>query len=758
MKRTKKNPVNHESLFRLVFLSIASALFIVPFFWLKAGFVDLGGDTGRLYFLNPSAVVSSIFSRQTALSAPVYSEIPYIIYLSGLQALLHSPTTLINIEHGIQLALSFIAIYLVVKELLLISTPNLYRSRIEWASLVAGLFYVGVIGKDGWAISLFSQNQVFLNPLLFYLLLRLMLTSKIRYATGFLIISLIYSANFGYGSVPQIFAFYPIAVAFVILLILTIVKKPIPWKIIIATFISFIGLHAYQIVPILGNLIDSRSNINATVFSSGGSGAWYFDQIRSQYGKISTNIFQPISGSGTLLILSVPLTILASFLIKKSRLLSIIAIFFLLTLYLVSVNFSSTAVQIYRAFFLYIPGFIMFRSFYDKWYYVFAFFYSLLLGFSFALIIGQLKRLLSVLLGFLIVASVVLNAARFFRGAEFKDYLWQSNNIPKSFDMDQDVLSALSYAKKIPDDGNFLTLPLTFPYEQVIMGKTSGAYVGVSMVRFITGKKDYSGFWQFRPNDKVLLQALEHDDAHAVLQLFSIYNIKYIFRDTDNRIFRAFPRYPFYKYDMTTDIPLLDSQQGYNELLRDFPMQKIFEKGFFRVYAVDQNVVRPTIYVPDVIYNDLSLVLSGNSYRSAYLLPKYCTNTWTGVGCGMFDTASPTVLFKKNSQWNYTVSLDIKNRTEPFLLILSDDYHPSWSLSFNKATGINGLRHIMVNGYANGWIINPKTLGLSGTIEGTISQDFHKYYDIGLYVSITTLGIIIVFFIGRAGTRIYAKN
>jgi len=740
-------------------IGISIILFTIPFFWLKPGFVDLGGDGGRLEFINAFAAFQFLYSNQNAIYSTLYSLLPYQLFMSLLHSIVSSLTIHIAVDHGIQLSLSFYSFYLLTRELLTVGNNKKRDMLAELAGIISGVVYIGFVSNSGWSISLITQNQIFLNPLICYLLLRLVLTGKFQYTFYLLLITLFYSGSFGYTNMPQIMSFFPLAFLFLLLLFVTVYKKTIPWKSLSIVLIAFFGLHAFHLIPMIGSILDSNSHTNAYIFYSQSDAVWYFDQIREQYGIISTNIFQPANwNTGTIFALFVPLTILLAFFRKASKLLSITAIFLLVTLFLVSANITNLGTQLYRMFFEYIPGFIMFRSFYEKWYFVYAFFYALLLGLSFYILIYKKRFIVSIILGTLLSISVIVRIIPFFQGSQFKEYLWQSNSIPKSFDLDPDLMTALSYVQKLPYDGNFFTLPLTLPYYQVVMGKTSGAYVGISMINSLGGKKDYSGFWSFRPLEKEMLSAFENNDATAALQILSLSNIKYVFRNTDERIFQAFHAFPFYKYDSTLDIPILNSQKGYDQFLNKFPMTKVYEKGYFQIQELDQKVLRPTIYFPDVVNASLSGVLAGTSFRSAYLDTQSCEEKVFGFVCGEVDSISPTISFKRNTSWQYDVSIDVQNREKPFLLVLSDDYHPSWTLSVDNKRYLNGIYHVKVNGYANGWIIDPKKSGLSGKINGSLYLGFQQYYVIGRILSGITLFIILVLCARELIKHIYEKK
>jgi hypothetical protein len=404
----------------------------------------------------------------------------------------------------------------------------------------------------------------------------------------------------------------------------------------------------------------------------------------------------------------------------------------------VSANITLLGVKIYRQLF-YIPGFTMFRSFDEKWYYAFAFFYAQLAGLSLYALVQKSKR--GAIFVFLVVGlSVLWRIAPFLQGAHYQETIYQSRNITKSFSMDPDLLDALSFVKKIPDNENFLTLPLTLPYFQVINGKEGGAYVGVSTVRYIGGKNDYAGFWYLEPFQQEMFDALKRNNMKKVLQIFSLFNIQYIFRNTDQRVMDDFPKFPFYRYDMTEDIPLINSQDSYDQFLKEFPITTVYEKGHFRISKFDDTVIRPAVYIPDILYASQSGALTGDSFRSAYVEEDICLRE---IVCNRKDDRVPGVTFKPTSPGTYEVTFEINNRMEPFVVSLAEYYHPSWILELHGENMPN-VKHIRTNGYANGWIIDPITLHTAGTITGTMRLDFQRYFEWGRIVSVLS-SLVLVF-------------
>lgn len=545
---------------RKIALGIAVILFFIPFFWLKPGFVDLGGDSGRFYFVSPLETASAILLHKGGSWPLQYSMVPYELFLYTLSRVGFSPTVLIDIERGLQIAVAFFATYLIAYEFIA-NGP---------AAITAGMVYISLITKSGWTNSLVTHNQVFLNPLMFYLLLRFFKTSSWWYGWGILAVSLLYSGNFGFSAAPNLFAFYPLAVIYLAFL------KKVKWRMLLVLVSMFALLHAFHLVPLVTSFLSKNTPVHSYVLSSGSireSGVHYFEVNHDALGKISTNLFQPS--------VLVPLVIVAGFIGGASYLMVLTGVFFTVTLFFVSANVTHVGVSLYRLLF-FIPGFMMFRSFNETWYYVFAFFYTLLFALSF-------KKIAKPVWSVLVIVILLFQLIPFFQGKQVYTPYYQSKNVASVLKVDADLVQALAAVRTLPE-GKFLTLPLTFPYYQVVYGKEGGAYVGPTLIENVAGRDDYAGFWAMGEFGQNVFDALRANDTKTQLFLFNKMGIHYIFYNSDTRIMDDFPGYPYIypglMYSSKDQVPAIRDQVAYKKLLSSWPLTIVYQKGFYTVYEI----------------------------------------------------------------------------------------------------------------------------------------------------------------------------
>ncbi len=246
-------------------LVILVFLILMPFFWLKPGEMDLGGDGGRLYFHDPRNLIKNLgsfyllpFGKGTAEAKFYY--LPFFSLLVFLKSFLISGRILISIHNAFKLVIGFLSVYLIVKELIV-------KKSAEAGAILAGLFYVfnrGMIAN--YTTALPSHDQVFLNPLMFYLILKYILSKNSRYLWFGLLVSLIFSHSFSYSAAPPFFAFYPLSFLFLLIYVIFIRHEKIPWKGLLIGFLIFLGLHLFHLIPELADLFTLGSNTNTRVF------------------------------------------------------------------------------------------------------------------------------------------------------------------------------------------------------------------------------------------------------------------------------------------------------------------------------------------------------------------------------------------------------------------------------------------------------------------------------------------------------------
>ena len=541
---------------RIVVFLICILLFILPFFWLKPGEMDLGGDSNRLYFYDPMSSLKAfaIYSISPyGTSNLIHSQyfIPFLLFIAFLKSLFHSPTVVIGIFNGFKLAGSFIFMFLIIKELFRKEIGAKMTLVQSTAAILAAFFYTfspSVI--DNMKYALVTHSQVFLNPMIFYFLLRYLKTLSLKYIWLALLITFLFSSNFALYN-PPLFAFYPLVIVFLLFYNFFILQKPIPWKGIIVCILFFLGLHAFHLFPVASNVFDKNSAFNARVFESTSkvnSGLEYFNAIRG-LGKVSEHILLPLADKKLSIgLIIVPALIMLGFLSskKKSKTLLLVSIFFFTTLFLVSANITQVGIEFYRKLFL-IPGFGMFRGFFGQWQWVYTFFYALLAGLSIFYFFSRIRMKYIYLFSFLAIGFLVVRSWIVFNGEIVNVFHRGSNGVKVVIRMDPNYEKMLSYIKGISNDGKILHMPFTdYGGYNIVGGANRGVYIGQSMVSFLVGKNDFAGYGDINPFSEVFVKLVKERNYSLIKQMMSLLQIRYILYNSDEVVYdKFFPTFPY---------------------------------------------------------------------------------------------------------------------------------------------------------------------------------------------------------------------
>lgn len=605
---------------------ISILLFIIPFFWLKPGFMDLGGDSNRLYFYDPLQYLInySLFAVSPSGGGSEnigYMTIPFVAFLAVAKRILVSSTVLISAFHGLSLAMSFLFVYLSVIQLLHTSMKG--ERLKELAALAGGLLYVfSPISIFGWDKVLITHNYVFLNPIMFYLMLRYMVTDRFYYLFWALLVTFVFSANFSFAAAPVFFAFYPITLVLLLVYKRWILNQPVHWKQLGVACMIFILLQAFHIVPQIASMVTPGSVLYSAVFSSEGKfdrGLGYFSSIAPSI-KTSINVLllpQMMEVSKLLLFMMVlPLTVILGLLrsgkeeqrFKKTSLL--IGAVFIVIFFFATGNITDLGLSIYKKLFI-LPGFSIFRNFYGQWVVAYLFYYAVIFGLALSVALEVYKKAKMWLLVF--VFLLLVNAWPFINGSLTNPILWDSDNIRIAMNMDPVFTKALLYIRQLPADGKVLTLPLTDFGYQIVAGKDTGAYQGPSMISYLGGKQDFSGTGELGRYRELFLESVRDGNIDELKRILGILNIRYVFYTSDPRVYDSFPVFPY--DDVRKYFP--KRQKEYAQFVESLSLRLLasFDNRFY-IYELAPEGVAPRVYVPknilsvSRILNDASVPLS----------------------------------------------------------------------------------------------------------------------------------------------------
>lgn len=584
---------------------IAIILFFIPFFWLKPGEMNLGGDSGRLYFYDPfsyfqTQTLYSFISSGTGSENTIgYVFIPYLLFLLLLKWIFQSPTILISIVSGLSLSTGFLAIYLSLQELLKAYENKIKEHITAFSSILGGLFYIfsQISIRNGWENELIVHSHIFVNPLMFYLLLRFFLTQKMRYLFIALFTSLIFAYSFSPVSAPSFFAFYPLAITFLFCYVRFVRKLPISYKGIIVGILFFVLLHSFHITSEISYLLSSGSSLNDIVFTQEGissrGGVDYFAAIASSI-KISMIWMSIAQGQKNLfpIFIVFPFILIAGFLFNKGKTLLVTGIFFLIVLFFAAGQITDFGFFLYKQLFR-ISGFSMFRNYYGQWAYSFIFFYALLFGQAYALVISKVSARL-VYISSIIVFLIILWSGWPLINGSAAIASNQEAGLRYAIRMDPVYEKLLSFLRTSPVDGKVISFPLTGPGYQILQGKDGGIYQGLSTISYLIGKSDFNGFVSLKPFHNIFVEYMRKQDFDGIKKILSIMNIRYIYYNSDPFIYSDALKEYLYSYVFSYSP---QNQKKYSAFIKKLPVSNLLDFGDkYHIYSIDPNIYLPHIF------------------------------------------------------------------------------------------------------------------------------------------------------------------
>lgn len=800
--------------YRVIVIIICIVLSLLPFIWFKPGEMDLGGDSSRLFFYDPVNFLWNnglfyILPWGIGMAESYLFYLPFVVFILILKSILQSSYVVISLFSALKLVVGFLAMYGILK--ILISKKDIHEPSsklVEVSSILGGLFYIlnpQIIKNDSWVTPINSHHEIFLNPLIFYLLLRFFLSNKYGYLLLALLISFIFSPNFAWGAIYSFSAFYPLALIFLSLYVVFIQKKQMPWKGIIIGLLLFLGLHAFHLIPTVVDLFTPGTNLNTRTLSEENRSL----QLNHFYGvigyaKASINMLSvaPIKEFAWTSML-IPIIVIGGFLFNKEKRKTILltGIFFLITFFFLTANITHFSVKFYEKLF-YIPGFAMFRDFTYVWRFVFAFFYALLFGQALFFIFSQIKKSYVKFLFPLLAAFVMLNAWPFINGdlvtkGEF------STHAKSGIVMDPQFEASLSFLRSQKEDTKVLTLPFNDGYMQPLIGTNNAWYIGISMISSLTGKKDFAGYQIMSPFPDLFLNLAKDKDFESLKRLLGLLNIRYVFLNQESKLYES----AFYGWLFSHVNQYLPRDQNeYIEFVKQLTNEKIFERGSYSVYTVDDNAYLPHFYIAKGIsmYEDtvddwygktLSFFVDqkNDEVRTAFIYKDVCKNVFTEKECNSsrvdMENAMPKIQFEKINPTKYKIK--VSGVQGPYMLVFSEAFYKNWKVflspmvslqentplrtyfdgdikenssknifldsktfeTFGMKSVADGNDHVLANGYANAWYITPEDVGNKGDYELVVEMVGQRVFYISLGISL----LVFIFCLGW-GLKPFAKN
>lgn len=168
-----------------------------------------------------------------------------------------------------------------------------------------------------------------------------------------------------------------------------------------------------------------------------------------------------------------------------------------------------------------------------------------------------------------------------------------------------------------------------------------------------------------------------------------------------------------------TDVPAfgynLDALERSKKMINQSNLQRIFDSQQVSLWTLPPELIVPVIHTPHSVRfgqspQELISLLENNQFdpkAEAYI----CTSedkcnpylSSQDISQIQINTIPEKIEFKKVSPVNYDIK--VSNNKGRFLLVFNNNFHPGWT-AFVGDKPISSDRHIIANGYANGFIID----------------------------------------------------
>lgn len=719
---------------KLIVVATALALFLIPFFWFERGEADYGGDSSRLYFLDPLTYLKqrALFAIGTSdfgFENPMFAMIPFLGLLQLLKILLlNNSWALLAVFNGLLLAGAFLGTYALIRAIHENDTDDLPS---QLAAYLGGLLFVfSPLLTFSWMRALFRFHEIALYPLLTLLLLRFIQKKSYASLFGALMVTAVFALNFGFHASPSLFAAWPFLI--VVLFGYAALHKRLAYFLRgLAVFVAFfLLLHAFHILPTIAAFANTASSFYQSTFTVSGKinrGLHYFESnrptIRLIYNLARTPQYllysQTVSSQELLQLISryavapLPFALVFPILItfglvrsssdnKTSRrnVFLVTSVLFVISLFLITANlFGQAGPRVYAALFA-IPGFAMFRSFSGVFAFIFLFLFALTLGLGLRYCLAYFRSsLVQVGLSLALLVPLVYSAIPFIRGDIVNVAMNDTRDVSLAHRFSPDFIDSLAWVARSPLDAKYLIFPLAHYDYQVIEGEQGGAYVGPSPLALLAGKPVFSSLSSFDVPDSALfnqnffLNRMLAYDIVTLNRLFSLMNIDFIFLSHSPNVYQEkFTGWPYSQEIFR----LFPSSEDFTRWTKHFGYRSIYENGPYAVYQYSDFFL-PRFHTPRTIvkrenpdeFKEYLISKEGYDIRTALYRVPATPNEIISVMPENIPNP-PLIEFRKLSPVKYR--LRVKDLPSGVPLIFSQLFHPGWklfptSLSSDPATG-----------------------------------------------------------------------
>jgi hypothetical protein len=204
---------------------------------------------------------------------------------------------------------------------------------------------------------------------------------------------------------------------------------------------------------------------------------------------------------------------------------------FVFSLYLFTVNIGP--LKDLFLIFGHVPGFVMFRNFYDKFALGYVYFYTIVLTFSLIILKQKIKDKNKInIFYFIFLLAIVINFIPV--GQVINAPLWTTKDVYRNINIPSEYTNFMEKIKKdVNPTSTILTIPFGEALYSVIKDESSNSvYTGTSPVRILSDVNDISGYLSFNFSDAqtIISTDIEKRDYDNLNKFLYSYNVNYLLR------------------------------------------------------------------------------------------------------------------------------------------------------------------------------------------------------------------------------------
>lgn len=534
-------------------------LFLILPYYIFEGKLFIGGDDTRLFYVYPLDWIKNIsfFSwfnfSSLGSNNPNQFTIPTLIPFALLDILFSNDMFLNYLVFSLVFIAGFLSFQLLISGII-----KLENSRMRLAALLGGLFYVcsPIIIASQISSFLYSVWLISLLPVLTYLFIRYLNSNNFKYVFFAVIFCLLFSISM--FSVPWILGYVLSVIPGLFIALFLYSRKQV--GLFIKKMFTFFGIIALSQSFWLLPTIMSVLSFDKTSFGSQSISVELGDDFANTVSASATgNVVLPLLNlfhrqiafdfnwslkeifiyfyDKTFLLNIFFVGIFFYLLLNyrkvfnksENKVFLIILISFITSLFLFTVNvgFLNDLFNLLR----YIPGFLMFRNFYDKFNLAYILLYSIVITISLVILNRQIKnKIILVLINAIFLILIVVN---FLPTKQLLNSpIWTTKNIYSNAVISDEYLGFMKdVGNEVRLSGNILSIPLNIAGYTLIKGSSENdIFIGRSPIQLFTRVNDFSGDLSFSPQETSdLNKSIKNRDYEEINNFLNTHNINYIF-------------------------------------------------------------------------------------------------------------------------------------------------------------------------------------------------------------------------------------